>query len=93
MLYAAVTLGAAGGILAVANVLPDQCVALYEHAAAGRREEALKLLEELLPLSRKVLGPEHPDTLETVRVVEIGGFFGGIAGFHDLYVRLCRTHD
>ena len=37
--------------------------------------------------------PEHPDTLETVRVVEIGGLFGGIAGFHDLYVRVCRTHD
>ena len=27
--------------------------------------------------------PEHPDTLETVRVAEIGGLFGGIAGFHD----------
>ena len=37
--------------------------------------------------------PSHPDTLETVRVVEIGGLFGGIAGFHDLYVRVCRTHD
>jgi hypothetical protein len=37
--------------------------------------------------------PEHPDTLETVRVVEIGGLFGGIAGFHDLFVRICRTHD
>ena len=37
--------------------------------------------------------PQHPDTLETVRVVEIGGLFGGIAGFHDLYVRVCRTHD
>jgi len=37
--------------------------------------------------------PEHPDTLETVRVAEIGGLFGGIAGFHDLYVRVCRTHD
>ena len=37
--------------------------------------------------------PGHPDMLETVRVVEIGGLFGGIAGFHDLYVRVCRTHD
>ena len=31
--------------------------------AAGRRDEALKLREEVLALSRKVLGPEHPDTL------------------------------
>ncbi len=37
--------------------------------------------------------PDHPDMLATVRVVEIGGLFGGIAGFHDLYVRVCRTHD
>jgi hypothetical protein len=35
----------------------------------------------------------HPDMMETVRVAEIGGLFGGIAGFHDLYVRVCRTHD
>lgn len=37
--------------------------------------------------------PEHPDTLETVRVAEIGAFFGGIAGFRDVWVRVCRTHD
>lgn len=36
---------------------------------------------------------DHPDMLETVRVVEIGGLFGGIAGFHDLYVKVSRTHD
>jgi hypothetical protein len=39
------------------------------------------------------LTPAHPDSLEAVRVVEIGGLFGGIAGFRDLYVRVCRTHD
>ena len=33
------------------------------YADAGRRDEALKLREEVLPLSRKVNGPEHPDTL------------------------------
>jgi hypothetical protein len=25
--------------------------------------------------------------------MDIGGLFGGIAGFHDLFVRVCRTHD
>jgi Flp pilus assembly protein TadD len=30
---------------------------------AGRKEEALKLSEEVLTLDRKVLGPEHPDML------------------------------
>lgn len=37
--------------------------------------------------------PEHPDMLETVSVQEIGALFGGIAGFHDLWVRVTRTHD
>lgn len=39
------------------------------------------------------LEPEHPDVLETVSVVEIGGLLGGIAGLRDLYVRVRRTHD
>jgi tetratricopeptide (TPR) repeat protein len=29
----------------------------------GRKDEAIKLQEEVLTLRRKVLGPEHPDTL------------------------------
>ena len=33
---------------------------------AGRRDEALKLMEEVLTLRRKVLGPEHPETLEAM---------------------------
>jgi hypothetical protein len=33
------------------------------------------------------------DVLVRVQVVEIGGLFGGIAGFNDLFVRVCRTHD
>jgi pentatricopeptide repeat protein len=36
------------------------------YGEAGRRDEALKLREEALPLRRKVLGPEHPDTLGTM---------------------------
>ena len=30
---------------------------------------------------------------EKIQVVKIGGLFGSIAGFHDLFVRVCRTHD
>ena len=33
------------------------------------------------------------DVLVRVQVVEIGALFGGIAGFNDLFVRVCRTHD
>jgi hypothetical protein len=33
------------------------------------------------------------DALARVEVVEIGGLFGGFAGFNDLFVRVCRTVD
>jgi len=39
------------------------------------------------------LEPTHADMLETVRVIEIGSLHGGIAGLHELYVRVSRTHD
>lgn len=39
------------------------------------------------------LEPAHPDTLETVRVVEIGALLGGVCGLRELYVRVRRTCD
>ena len=38
---------------------------------AGRQEEALKLREQVLALCRKVLGPEHPDTLRAMNNLAI----------------------
>ncbi len=35
--------------------------------------------------------PPFPDALTRVRVLEVGGLFGGFPGFHDLFVRICRT--
>lgn len=54
VVYPAISLGAAGGILAVANVLPDECVALYRLATDGRHVEALQLQRILTPLARLV---------------------------------------
>ena len=36
---------------------------LFRSFDTGRRDEALKLQEEVLALSRKVLSPEHSDTI------------------------------
>ncbi|MGH4001655.1 MAG: hypothetical protein ACRDTJ_29805, partial [Pseudonocardiaceae bacterium] len=33
------------------------------------------------------------DTVERIQVLKIGGLFGSVAGFHDMFVRICRTHD
>jgi hypothetical protein len=34
---------------------------------------------------------QHPDALARIEVLEIGGLFGGFAGFHHMFVRVCRT--
>ncbi len=51
-------------------------------------EAFAKALANLPPVNSPVA-----DALERIQVVEIGGLFGGFAGFHDLFVRVCRTHD
>src|SRR5437868_796026 len=42
-LYPMLCVGAAGGILALANVLPEQCAHLFELTQAGRHAEAIAL--------------------------------------------------
>ena len=42
-LYPALALGAVGGIMALANIAPEQCYRLYRYTLEGRREEARRL--------------------------------------------------
>ena len=50
--YASLALGAGGGILALACAIPDACVRIYEHVAAGRHDEARALQRQVVPLAR-----------------------------------------
>ena len=52
--YASLALGASGGILALACAIPGACVRIYEHAAAGRHDEARALQRQVVPLARLV---------------------------------------
>jgi hypothetical protein len=52
-------------------------------------DEAFKNALANLPVSH----PSHPDQLTHVEVLETGGFFGGFAGFHHLYVRIRATRS
>jgi 4-hydroxy-2-oxoglutarate aldolase len=54
VLYPALVAGATGGILAVANVLPDETVTLFQHVTAGRHAEALALQRRLTPIAQMV---------------------------------------
>ena len=53
-LYASLMVGATGGIVAIANVVPELCVRLWELARAGRHEEALDLQRAITPLAAAV---------------------------------------
>jgi 4-hydroxy-2-oxoglutarate aldolase len=53
-LYPSLLMGAVGGVVAVANVVPERCVELFDLAAAGRHAEARALQRRLTPLARAV---------------------------------------
>ena len=75
VVYPAVTSGASGGILAVANVLPDECAELVTHARQGRHAEALAIqrrithLAQLVSTTYGVAGLKH--------ALDVLGFKGG----------------
>ena len=48
-------LGASGGILALADLAPAECVQLYDLFLEGKREEALKLQLRLVPLNKAII--------------------------------------
>ena len=52
--YPAWMMGARGAIIAVANLLPDVCAMLWDHAQAGRHEDARTLQQRLLPIAQLV---------------------------------------
>jgi len=56
--YAALAVGAVGGILALGCVVPDACVRLFDLARTGRHAEAVVLQRQLMPLTR-LLGPTY----------------------------------
>jgi 4-hydroxy-2-oxoglutarate aldolase len=52
--YAGLCIGAVGGILALACVLPDACVRIFDLTRTGRHADALALQRRVTPLSRVV---------------------------------------
>src|SRR5262245_29387185 len=56
--YAALCVGAVGGILALGCAVPDACARLFALARQGKHDEALALQRQLMPLAR-LLGPTH----------------------------------
>jgi len=74
-LYASLCVGAVGGIVAVACVVPDLVVAMYDLAAAGRHEEALALQRRITPLARSVTATYGVAGLKAA--LDLAGYEGG----------------
>lgn len=55
LLYTALELGAAGGILGVANVAPQLCSELLRHFREGRPQEAGRIQGQLTPLHKEIV--------------------------------------
>jgi hypothetical protein len=70
-----------------ARVCPPGADEAVGFSRSLRFDEAFANAVANLPPSDAVLA----DALARVEVVEIGGLFGGFAGFRDLFVRVCRT--
>jgi len=47
--YPALVLGAVGGIMALANIAPEQCHRIYRYTQEGRHEEAQQLQLKMIP--------------------------------------------
>jgi 4-hydroxy-2-oxoglutarate aldolase len=75
-LLPSMSFGVKGAILAVANVAPSKCVAMFESARAGRWEEAGRLHLQLLPLARAVTSRYGVPGLKAA--LDAIGYYGGV---------------
>jgi len=76
VVYPGLEMGASGGILAVANVVPEMCARLFRSFKAGLKDEARELQLDLVPLNKLLVevngiaGLKHAQDL-------CGGSYGG----------------
>lgn len=74
-LLAALALGASGGILALANVAPDECCRIFDDLRNGRDADARQLQLRLLPVNKAVTAGFGVAGLKAA--LDMLGYFGG----------------
>jgi 4-hydroxy-2-oxoglutarate aldolase len=74
-LFASLCVGAVGGIVAAANVVPDLCVELFDLVQQHRHAEALALQRRITPFARSVTGVFGVGGLKAA--MELTGYVGG----------------
>lgn len=74
-LYPSLCVGAVGGIVAAACVIPDLCVELYERAREQQHAEALALQRRITPLAKSVTTTFGVAGLKAA--LDLAGYVGG----------------
>jgi len=73
--FPALCVGAVGGILALANVVPEECTQIQSHYRQGKLNEARKLQNRLTPLAKAVTTKYGIGGLKMA--MDLVGYFGG----------------
>jgi 4-hydroxy-2-oxoglutarate aldolase len=68
-------LGASGGILRLADIIPGQCVTLYNDFLDGEWERASKLQRDIIPLNNAII--QRYGISGTKHAMDLLGFYGG----------------
>jgi 4-hydroxy-2-oxoglutarate aldolase len=75
VVYPGLEMGASGGILAVANAVPEMCAKLFRSFKAGRKDEARELQLDLVPLNKLLVEVYGIAGLKYAQ--DLCGFYGG----------------
>ena len=73
--FAGLALGAVGGVLALANVAPQQCIDIYRLFKAGQWEEAAELQRRMVPVNAAVTARFGVAGLKAA--LDMLGYYGG----------------
>ena len=74
-LFGGLTLGCAGGVLALANVAPQNCVKIHELIQKGEFEAAKEIQLKMIPVNQAVTATYGVSGLKTA--LDLLGYFGG----------------
>jgi 4-hydroxy-2-oxoglutarate aldolase len=74
-LFGGLTLGCAGGVLALANVAPQNCVKIHELVQDGDYKTAQQIQLKMIPLNQAVTATYGVSGLKTA--LDLLGYFGG----------------
>ena len=76
VLLSALNSGAVGGVLALANVAPDECIAIYELFNQGKVEEAQNVQNRMLAVNKAITATYGVAGLKSA--MGLLGYFGGL---------------